>query len=229
MRPEFTFSVLVAGMISAGTVSAQAPSPPDPQRGSTLVTGGNQNGAAPCSTCHGPIGGGNPDGPFPRLAGQPAAYLLKQLQNYADGTRPNDIMTPIAQALSEQERQDASAYYSSLNSPSPPAAQLSPDLEKRGRELATVGIASVGNGALGIQACGNCHGPFGTGEPPLYPALAGQWAGYASAQLEAFKGSTRKNDIASVMREIAGKLPPEDIEALSRYYESIRSPNQATR
>ncbi len=223
MRSTLIPTAFVAAcLLTGGGAQSQAPQAPDPHRGATLAAQGNQNGAAPCSQCHGQAGEGNSTGPFPRLTGQSAAYLLKQLQNYADGSRPNDIMTPIAQALSGQERLDAAAYFAGTQSVLPVPAQMHSETEKRGRELATIGVPAIGNGTVGIQACGNCHGPAGIGEPPLYPRLAGQWAGYASTQLSAFKAGTRENDISAVMREIAGKLTAEDIDALSLYYESIR-------
>ncbi|WP_414472505.1 c-type cytochrome [Microvirga sp. M2] len=206
----------------ASGARAQAPSAPDPQRGAALAAQGNPNGAAPCSQCHGQSGEGNPTGPFPRLTGQSAAYLYKQLQDYTDGSRPSDIMTPIAQALSEQERLDAAAYYAGLRSRWAAQSELRPEVARRGRDLALRGIPSIGNGEVGVQACGNCHGPNGVGETPVYPELGGQWAGYASGQLSAFKSGIRKNDLSAVMREIAGKLTSDDIDAVSRYYESIR-------
>ncbi len=237
----------------AAMAQQQASTPPDAQRGSTIAAQGTQGGAAPCAQCHGAQGGGDPDGPFPRLAGQPAAYLWKQLQDYASGTRPNDIMTPIAQALTEQERLDTSAYFAGLKASAakpagdkdeqatasgkdPGAAEggAKPQPQGKtaasgdrdgdiaaGRMLAIIGRTAIGDGARGVQACGNCHGPGGRGEPPLYPALAGQWQGYTAAQLQAFKAGQRHNDQAAVMREIAGKLSDEDMRAVSAYFQSL--------
>jgi cytochrome c553 len=219
-------ALAAAACLWAAPVLAQDAAAPDAKAGETLASQGSPNGAAPCSQCHGQKGEGNPDGPFPRLADQAAPYLFKQLQNYADGSRPNDIMTPIAQALSDKERRDAAAYYAGLRSPPGPAKEAA-DLEKtRGHALAAMGVADIGNGVIGVQACGNCHGPSGAGEPPLYPRLSGQLSAYATAQLKAFKSGTRKNDVSAVMREIAAKLSDQDMDAVAKYYESIR-PRQA--
>ena len=56
---------------------------------------------APCAACHGEHGEGMAAAHVPRLAGQAADYLQKQLDNYADGSRDNPIMANFAKALSE--------------------------------------------------------------------------------------------------------------------------------
>jgi cytochrome c553 len=219
VRAAIVAAVPVAALALAFGASslAQQAKAPDPTRGQQLVANGNQNGAAPCSSCHGPDGKGDPSGPIPRLAGQAAPYLYKQLNDYASGVRQNEIMQPIAAALSDQERQDAAAYYAGQNAPygapsAPPKADLA-----LGRRLATVGSADQR-----VQACGNCHGPAGVGEPPAYPRLAGQYASYAQAQLAAWKQGQRANDLAGVMREITGKLTDDEAKAVSAYMEQAR-------
>ncbi|WP_406854541.1 c-type cytochrome [Alsobacter sp. KACC 23698] len=215
-------ALAAAALLWAAPAWAQQSDAPDAKAGETLAAQGDPNGAAPCAQCHGQKGEGNPDGPFPRLADQSGAYLYKQLQNYADGSRPNDIMTPIAQALSDKQRRDAAAYYAGLQSPPGPARQPEEAVRTRGHRLATVGVADIGDGVIGVQACGNCHGPAGAGEPPLYPRLSGQLSAYATAQLQAFKSGARKNDVSAVMREISAKLSDQDMAAVAQYYESIR-------
>lgn len=216
------------GASSQPAAEASPAGPPDAKRGELLVSQGNAGGAAPCGQCHGPDGAGTADGPFPRLAGQSGAYLLKQLQNYADGSRPNDIMTPIAQALSPQDRQDAAAYYAAANAPLATPKPGDEAAVARAHALAANGRAGDNNATNAVQACGNCHGPRGVGEPPLSPRLSGQWSGYTLAQLQAFKAGTRKNDVSGVMREIAGKLSDDDMTALASYFESLRD-KQASR
>ena len=72
-----------------------------------------------CISCHGP--GARGVGPhFPKLAGQHASYISKQLKAWRAGTRANDpqgLMKGIAQRLPENEVAAVSAYLASL----PPA------------------------------------------------------------------------------------------------------------
>ncbi len=64
-----------------------------------------------CVACHGEDGN-SPTPNFPRLAGQHSDYLLHALQSYKQGKRKNAIMAGIVAALSEEDMQNVSAYYS---------------------------------------------------------------------------------------------------------------------
>ncbi|MEN8763040.1 MAG: cytochrome c [Thiogranum sp.] len=69
--------------------------------------------AASCSGCHGTDGiSANPL--WPNLAGQKAAYLLKQLKAFRDGTRSDPMMTPMAKPLSDADMANLAAYFASL-------------------------------------------------------------------------------------------------------------------
>jgi cytochrome c553 len=72
-----------------------------------------QEKAAQCVACHGPDGLA-PNPMFPHLAGQNAAYLEIQLKQFKTGERYHPLMTPVAQALSDQDIDDLAAYYNAL-------------------------------------------------------------------------------------------------------------------
>lgn len=72
-----------------------------------------QSKALQCVACHG-TGGVAPNPTFPHLAGQNAAYLESQLRHFRSGQRYHPLMTPVAQALSDQDIRDLAAYYSEL-------------------------------------------------------------------------------------------------------------------
>jgi cytochrome c553 len=97
-----------------GAAAAPAQGQADLQAGQQLATSGAQNGITACAGCHGAQGEGNAAGGFPRIAGQSAAYLGKQLGAYANGARVNPIMQPIAKAMNAVQIRDVSAYYASL-------------------------------------------------------------------------------------------------------------------
>jgi cytochrome c553 len=60
--------------------------------------------------CHGPQGNsGNPD--WPKLAGQHANYLARQLQAFKSGARKDPLMGPQAVALSDDDINDLAAYF----------------------------------------------------------------------------------------------------------------------
>ena len=96
--------------------------------GEQLALHGAWQGLSPaipaCDFCHGDYGVGS--GPFPRLAGQPAAYLARQLRAWQKGTRPAGplgLMGLVARKLSQQQTIEVSNYFSML-SPNPPSHDL---------------------------------------------------------------------------------------------------------
>jgi cytochrome c553 len=172
--------------------------------------------AATCAACHGAKGEGNAQSNFPRMAGQSQLYLARQLASYANGSRNNPVMSPIAKQLSQQQITELSTYYESLVAPASKSSTAAPaisNLQKRGKTLAT-----IGDERAGVQACANCHGPNGIGEPPFYPYLAGQYDGYLKSALSEWKSGARTTDPSRQMNTIAKRLSESDIAALSAYF-----------
>ena len=71
-------------------------------------------GVPACGACHGPAGAGVPPH-YPRVSGQHADYAAATLREYAAGTRQNNIMTPIAARLTEDEIIALAEYISGLS------------------------------------------------------------------------------------------------------------------
>jgi cytochrome c553 len=69
-------------------------------------------GVPACAACHGPQGLGS--AAFPRLAGQHAEYLLKQLQSFHSKMRKTPIMDGIASSLHRREMRAVADYLASL-------------------------------------------------------------------------------------------------------------------
>lgn len=175
---------------------------------------------ASCVTCHGPDGQGQPAAGIPRLAGQTAPYLERQLTAYAQGQRDHPVMSPIAKGLTPVQV-NAMAVYFSRQKPRDDAAP--PNRQRPRLPAAQAGsrgamLASRGDERLQVQACANCHGPQGMGEGPLSPALAGQHANYLTAALKAWQSGTRRTDPSGQMPHIAQALSPQDIEAVAQHY-----------
>jgi cytochrome c553 len=173
--------------------------------------------AAPCEACHGAHGEGMAAAHVPRIAGQAADYLQKQLDDYASGTRDNPIMANFAKALSEAQRAKYAARYAAMSAPylaqgpTPNATSLA-----RGHQL-----AFQGDDTIRVQACNACHGPDGVGVPHAAPYLAGQSAEYLASALKAFQQGTRKNDAGELMRSMVHGLDAADVAAVSGYFASL--------
>lgn len=192
--------------------------------GRLVAMGGAEAGGSgmACMSCHGVEGEGDGSGAFPRLAGQSGWYLYKQLMDYASGARPNQVMSGIAQRLTEREMEAVSAYYAAIDAPyAPVMGDIDPGTLQWGGQLGAVGSAE-----RGIPACVNCHGPSGTGVPPSVPYLAGQYATYMTHQLQLWAEGTRDNDAMDVMSSIAQQMTEEDMRAVSEYYARVRPPER---
>jgi cytochrome c553 len=173
--------------------------------------------AAPCEACHGAQGEGAPAAAIPRLAGQSAEYLEKQLRDYADGSRNNPVMQNFAKGLSDSERAKLSVYYASLTAPQPAQSNPGNALQlARGHQLAV-----QGDEVERVQACISCHGPDGGGVPHAAPYLAGQSAEYLAGALNAWQRGTRRNDGGQLMASVAGRLSAADITAVSAYFSNL--------
>lgn len=207
--------------------------------GARLAAQGVPDKAIPaCANCHGASGEGMSASGFPRLAGQSPAYLVRQIDSFAQDSRSHPVMSPIARVMTMEQNMASAAYYSALvpdpavpagESASAAASGLAPAaggsgedrVQQRGRRL-----ASVGDEALQIQACANCHGSGGMGEPPGYPYLAGQHASYLVNVLTQWKTGQRTNDPGGQMQAIASLLSDTDIAALAAYYAALPPPSR---
>lgn len=212
-----------------GASATQTGGPPSVEAGERLAAKG-AGAIAACAGCHGAQGEGMAATGFPRLAGQPAYYLGKQLAAYATGARVNPVMQPIAKAMSAQQIRDVSAYYAALGASAASAASAAMPQAgaggPRGSERART-LDMVGDGARGVQACVNCHGPAGSGEPPIYPYLAGQHAAYLRAAMEQWKSGARSTDMSGQMPHIGRQLSAADVAALAAYYSALPAPPPA--
>lgn len=166
-----------------------------------------------CASCHGDLGQGGQN--TPRLAGQPAQYLAKQLNDFREGTRQNESMQMIAAGLDGAEIAALGEYFATLRVPSNASPNLSADLA-RGEQLAL-----RGDWSLGIPACFTCHGSSGFGVAPGFPALAAQHAPYTASQLAAWAGGNRQNSPLGLMRQISQALSTQDRRAVADYLASL--------
>ena len=199
-------TVLLVGAVAA----CAAPTGRDPftETGEVIaMSGGDAGPERACFACHGLRGQG--DGELaPRLAGLPEGYLQKQLEDYADGLRPHELMRVVSRALDPEDRRRVAAYYAAM----PPPVSSGPTTDLRGSRLYHRGAPE-----RGLPACAACHGRAGQGVGPANPPLAGQPPGYLASQMKQWRRSERRNDPRGVMLTISRRLTSAEVEALARY------------
>jgi cytochrome c553 len=172
-----------------------------------------------CAACHAADGNGSAPA-NPKIAGQFAEYLAKQLRDFKaqDGMPPvrqSAVMNGMVANLSEADMKGLAAYYA--GQALKPAAAADKNLAALGQKLWRGGDATHG-----IPACAGCHGPAGSGIPAQFPRLAGQYAEYVAAQLTAFREGKRTNDVNGVMRGVAAHMNDGQIRAVAEYAAGLR-------
>lgn len=203
---KLTFAFCVLTLSSSAAIYAATATTPQ-------LVGNAEAGkekSAVCAACHGPDG--NSLAPlWPKLAGQHENYLVQQAQAFKVGTRSEPTMSPMAAPLSDQDIADLAAYFATqTRQPGTAGEQAMPVGQK---------IYRGGNKATGLPACIGCHGPTGTGNPAAnYPSINGQQVDYVKKQLGDYKSGVRgKEGKGIIMREIAAKMTPEDMQAVTDY------------
>jgi len=109
----------IAAYYAGQTATGGAASPELAARGEQLFRGGKlEVGMPACTGCHGPEGSGNGPAVYPRLAGQHATYVSKQLTDFREGNRTNDgdimVMRSIAAKLSNKDIEALASYIQGL-------------------------------------------------------------------------------------------------------------------
>ena len=170
--------------------------------------------ARACTGCHGEQGRAAPDGYYPRLAGKPAAYLYEQLLAFRDGRRHYAPMTHLLEPLSDDYLRALAGHFAALAVPYAPPTSPAPEppIQARARQL-----VEHGDAARALPACAACHGGRLTGVQPAVPALLGLPRDYLNAQLGAWREGTRRARDPDCMAEVARRLLPGDIAALSAW------------
>jgi len=177
-----------------------------------------------CTGCHGPQGRAASDGYYPRIAGKPAGYLYNQLVGFRDGRRPYALMAGLLAPLSDAYLREIAEHFAALELPYPPPqpATGSVDALTRGEALVLRGDA-----ALKLPACVQCHGAALMGVAPAVPALIGMPRDYLNAQLGAWRTGSRHAPSPDCMAQVAQRLAPADISALSQWLAAQPVPSGA--
>lgn len=146
--------------------------------------GAGKTAYATCAACHGAQGEGNPALNAPKLAGQGAWYIARQLRHYKSGARGahekdvfGKMMAPMAATLSDDAAiANVSAYIESL--PDQPAP--------------TTVTGDAKRGASRYGTCAACHGADGGGIQAMNaPQLKGMSDWYLVTQLKNFQQGIR--------------------------------------
>lgn len=185
----------------AAYYAVQSPrKPPKPEKGSYKE---GELAAADCAGCHGLDGNSlNPE--IPNLAGQPAAYLAKAMQNYRDHVRKESLMATAVRGMSDSKIINIAAYYSQQNPES---------ILKKQSELKT--FNPIAQGEKTASYCNGCHGSKGNSLKPGIPNLTGLGIRYFVTAASAYRDGLRKHP---GMEKAVGQLNDSELEKAGFYY-----------
>ena len=163
---------------------------PSSARADLIVTTGMQPWET-CASCHS-LDGISAMARFPKLAGQRADYIAKQVRDFRDGRRQNDggQMAAIAGDIDDENLAKSAAYFAGLPAPPPDASQPT-----------GFGGLAARRGALSRRRRHrrHCRGAVPvttpTGERADAPLLKAQHAAYLEKQLRDWRSGARHNDV----------------------------------
>ena len=177
-----------------------------------------QGKSAVCAACHG-VDGNSVIPNWPKIAGQHAPYLERQLKLIKSGARPVPEMAGIVAGLSDQDVADLAAYFSGQTSKAGLANEETRVIGER--------LYRAGNPKTDVPACMACHGPAGEGNPlAIFPALAGQHSVYTEKILKDFRSGTiwgEKNEANKIMADVTLRLTDDQIKAVSAYVQGLHA------
>src|SRR5579872_5523723 len=154
-----------------------------------------------CAACHGENGVPLEQFfPVPVIWGQNLGYLFFQMRDFKSGSRKNDVMSPIIEALPREDLMPLATYFSKKAWPNLQQPHPADD------------VAAAAQRANKSVVCTSCHqdGFIGAG---TQPRLAGQSAAYLKKTMTDFQSGGRGNNPG--MTDLMKTLTADDVAALA--------------
>ncbi|NOR51326.1 MAG: c-type cytochrome [Gammaproteobacteria bacterium] len=184
-----------------------------------------------CAGCHGEYAQGSKDGEYPRLAGQPAAYIKKQMHLFRDRKRHN---IPMYEYVDERQFPDAeiadvSAYIATIELPTSLPIFDEDNFDPLERLILAKKILNIRRAPGDIKAgkklykkeCKSCHGRGGWGDrEDGVPMIAGQYTEYLHRMVQQFIKKVWIHDEDEPDDEILAEFSKEELEDIFAYLSS---------
>jgi cytochrome c553 len=167
-----------------------------------------------CVGCHRKDGSGRANGTYPRLAGQHAPVVIKQLVDIRSGRRHNPDMAPLVvdPVLSLQAMANIAAHVQSLPVAATNGKGPGTDLDQ-GRRLYE-------------RDCAVCHGAAGEGlAQSFYPMVAAQHYRYLLRELVNIRDGTRRNSHPAMVKVVTTYAPAE-LDAVADHMSRLAPPKR---
>lgn len=207
LRLRLARIMLLPCLLTFASVAARAQSPEklkglmaDPAARAAAAEAGRKV-ASFCANCHGADGNSKLT-EVPNLAGQNPVYLLNQVHKFYTGERKDQWMEPAIKLLSETERLNVVAYYTTR--------QVIP---------ASKAAANEAGRDIHRRVCARCHGEQALGDE-RFPRLAGQQNVYLVRALTNYRNRTGTR-MEPEMLAMTAALKDKDIKAVADYLSAL--------
>jgi cytochrome c553 len=217
---KFLTTIIVAACWST-VAAAQMPPAWNEIKGEQLIAmqtkGDPVRGQAafePCQGCHRSDASGRTSGAYPRLSGQHATVIIKQVTDIRAGRRYNPKMEPYIgdHALSPYDIADIAVYLQGL-----------PISSENGKGPGT-GVAA--GKKIYDNECADCHGNKGEGDAAkFYPMVAAQHYRYLLRELKFIRDGDRRNANPDMVKRIKA-FNDDDLEAMADYMAQLSPPRK---
>jgi cytochrome c553 len=167
-----------------------------------------------CAGCHRKDASGRATGTIPRLSGQHASVIVKQVLDIRSGQRINPPMKPFVEAseLSDQALADISSYLQSL--------------PVTGRLGQGPGDSLPRGEALYAKDCAACHGAQGEGRAEgFFPMVAAQHYLYLLRELGLIRDGGRGNSNPAMAALVKG-YSEADLQAVADHMSRLPPPRR---
>lgn len=167
-----------------------------------------------CSACHRKDASGRANGSTPRLSGQHASVILKQIDDIRGGRRINAPMKPFVDEpdLTAQAFADIASHLQGL-----------PIVGARGKGP---GTGLTRGQELFAKDCASCHGGKGEGRAERFaPMVAAQHYNYLLRELGLIRDGGRGNSDPEMVKVVKG-YAADDLRAVADYMAQLPPPQR---
>lgn len=204
LMPAAMQAQTTVALVTQGELKATLALPGDPVRGKAAFDD--------CEACHRKDASGRTSGAIPRLSGQHASVIIKQVVDIRSGQRLNPPMKPFVEPseLTLQAMADIAIYLQAL-----------PIVGKMGQGP---GSDLARGKTLYDKDCAGCHGAKGEGRAALFhPMVAAQHYSYLLRELGLIRDGGRGNSNAD-MRAVVQAYAPADLQAVADHMSRLPPP-----
>jgi len=183
-----------------------------------------------CAGCHDEFGMGGSDGKYPRIAGLPVPYIIKEIVFFRERHRPNIAMVEHVEErqLSNAEVMDIAIFLNKIKLKKRLSIvdETAADFDAYARLQEVKSMIQIGKAKGNIEngeklykkECKSCHGKQGEGDAEdAVPLLAGQYQKYLWRQIDQYTKGKRLHDEDDPEEEFLKSFSKEQMQDILAY------------